>query len=421
MIKGDSFRERASLSGGAATLTQRETAGWRLFCKQTLKITSAAPVNGCGDRKILTDAGAQVTSAGFRITVSAAGFLLLGAASIHGPYGAGLLEASLARTAGLALSKASHDWTHLAANGRTIVLSGSAPNKVAQDAALTALAEGGVARVDHASVLVAPPNIPIDDYRFSAQWRDKSLSLAGQAPSAAARDAILAPFSSDASVVVSDDTVVVPLADKDSWIAATAAALHALSMLDAGSVTEQGRNFAVSGAVSDATTADAVEGLLAGASGAFEFGLALERSASTRNSSLPGDADLRRECQNAINRALNGRRLEFAADSAELGPSQRALLDAFAEQIRVCGDLTIEIEGHTDGTGTQAGNLALSERRSIAVRNYLVQRAAGATLAIKAYGESRPIASNRTRAGQQRNRRIDFTLVDSDSILDSQG
>jgi len=353
-------------------------------------------------------------SAGFRIALSAAGFLLLGAAAVHGPFGAGLLEASIARTARRALSGPSHDWTRLAANGHTIVLSGSAPSKSALDVALAALAAGGVARIDHASVIVAAPNVPIDDYRFSAQWRDKSLSLAGQAPSAAARDAILAPFSSDASVVVRDDTVAGPLAEDDSWIAGAAMALRALSMLDAGSVTEQGRNFAISGAVSDAAMAEAVESLLAGASGAFEFELALERSGSTQNSPLAGDTDLRRECQSAITRALSGRRLEFPANSVELGPSQRGLLDALAEQIRVCGDLTIEIEGHTDAIGTQAGNFALSERRSVAVRNYLVQRSAGATLEIRAFGERRPIASNRTRAGRQRNRRIDFVVVDSD-------
>lgn len=353
--------------------------------------------------------------------MTAAGFLLLGTIAIHGPFGASLIEAKVAETARKALSEAGHDWAQPAANGRTIALSGEAPNERALDAALASLAASGLARVDHAGVVVAAPNVPIDDYRFSAQWSDNSITLTGLAPSVAARDAILAPFLSDASITVIDGTNAGPIEDEASWLAAAGAALHALSMLDAGSATQQGRKFSIAGAVSNTAIADAAEGLIAGASGAFEFDLAFEPSGSAGDTLLSGQMPAQRECQSAINRALNGRRLEFAANSVELGQAEREFLDVFAEQIQICGDLTIAIEGHTDATGTQAGNLALSERRSMKVRDYLVTRSVGAALVIKAYGESRPIASNQTKAGQQRNRRIDFVVVDSDENSDSQG
>ncbi len=362
-----------------------------------------------------------MTSAGFRIGVCAAGFLLLGTTAVHGPFGNSLIDASIARAAHLALSDAKSGWAQLAVDQGAVVLSGSAPDEAALEAALSALVAGGVTRVDHTAVNISAPIVPIDEYRFTAQWRDRSLTLAGLAPSQAARDAILAPYASVATATVKDDTATGYLEDEGSWVTAARAALHALSLLDAGSVTQHGRAFRISGVVSDAAIAEAAEGLIAGASGVFAFELSIQRRGSAPDASVVAGADLQRDCQSAINRALNGRRLEFAPGSAELGLAQRALLDDLAEQIRACGELTIEIEGHTDATGTQAGNLALSERRSTAVRDYLVQGAVRATLVIKAYGESRPIASNQTRTGQQRNRRIDFVVVGDNLKSDSQG
>lgn len=360
-------------------------------------------------------------SAGFRIGAAATGFLIFGAAVIHGPFGNSLIDASIRRSAQQALSDAKSGWAQLAVGQGAVILAGSAPDESALEAALSALAAGGVTRVDHTAVNINAPIVPIDDYRFTAQWRDRSLTLAGLAPGKAAREAILTPYASAASATVKDDTTTGYLEDEDSWVAATRAALHALSLLDTGSVIQQGRTLRISGVVSDAAIAEAAEGLIAGASGVFAFELSLQRRGSAPNASLVAGEDLQRDCQSAINRALNGRRLEFAPGSAELGVAQRALLDALAEQIRACGELTIEIEGHTDATGTQAGNLALSERRSIAVRDNLVQSEVSATLVIKAYGESRPIASNQTRTGQQRNRRIDFVVVGDSVNSDSQG
>jgi outer membrane protein OmpA-like peptidoglycan-associated protein len=68
--------------------------------------------------------------------------------------------------------------------------------------------------------------------------------------------------------------------------------------------------------------------------------------------------------------------------------------------------------GHTDSTGSDAYNQALSERRAESVANFLansgVQRA---RLATKGYGESQPIASNSTEAGRAANRRVEIKIV----------
>ncbi len=116
------------------------------------------------------------------------------------------------------------------------------------------------------------------------------------------------------------------------------------------------------------------------------------------------------DCQSAINRTLNGRRLTFRRDSARLGDEGRALLDYVIHSFGVCEGQTIAIEGHTDAAGPESDNLALSERRAKAVEAYLLQTGLPLSFVVHAFGETRPIASNQSDQGRAANRRIDFVV-----------
>ncbi|MGI9522699.1 MAG: OmpA family protein, partial [Hyphomicrobiaceae bacterium] len=86
-------------------------------------------------------------------------------------------------------------------------------------------------------------------------------------------------------------------------------------------------------------------------------------------------------------------------------------LDALAATVRSCGKLNVTIEGHTDATGQVLYNQSLSERRAENVANYLITGgAATEQISYVGYGEMRPKASNRTRAGRARNRRIEYRV-----------
>lgn len=117
------------------------------------------------------------------------------------------------------------------------------------------------------------------------------------------------------------------------------------------------------------------------------------------------------DCQSAINRALNGRRLTYAPNSARLSAADRVLLSSFIEAIADCDGRTIVVEGHTDSTGAPAANLTLSEQRAEAVIDYFETLEVNADFRMRAYGETRPIASNSSAAGRRSNRRIDFVAV----------
>lgn len=72
----------------------------------------------------------------------------------------------------------------------------------------------------------------------------------------------------------------------------------------------------------------------------------------------------------------------------------------------------IVIEGHTDSTGSESINQELSERRAKSVENILANNGIDAgKITIKGYGKSYPIASNKTRAGRQLNRRVVVTIL----------
>jgi OOP family OmpA-OmpF porin len=67
-----------------------------------------------------------------------------------------------------------------------------------------------------------------------------------------------------------------------------------------------------------------------------------------------------------------------------------------------------EIAGHADNVGSNANNLVLSQARADSVKQYIVDKFGidSSRMTTKGYGESKPIASNKTKAGRTKNRRI---------------
>lgn len=73
----------------------------------------------------------------------------------------------------------------------------------------------------------------------------------------------------------------------------------------------------------------------------------------------------------------------------------------------------VSIEGHTDGTGTLEGNQDLSQRRAESVRRWLTENGVAAErLEARGFGDTRPIASNKTSRGRSENRRVEFNIID---------
>ena len=102
----------------------------------------------------------------------------------------------------------------------------------------------------------------------------------------------------------------------------------------------------------------------------------------------------------------------FAFDSSAVQPQFRPTLDQVAQTLASYNQTYIDVLGHTDSTGTDAYNQALSERRAQSVADYLSTRGvARARMGIRGYGETQPIASNETEEGRSQNRRVEIKVV----------
>ncbi len=103
----------------------------------------------------------------------------------------------------------------------------------------------------------------------------------------------------------------------------------------------------------------------------------------------------------------------FPSGSSQLDPRSQPLLNSLVDIIMRCPELTIEVGGHTDSDGSDTSNLALSERRAGAVKQYLVSKnVPDSRIRSVGYGEGRPVAPNTSAEGKQRNRRIEFVVVE---------
>ncbi|HNQ00543.1 MAG TPA: OmpA family protein, partial [Bacteroidia bacterium] len=69
----------------------------------------------------------------------------------------------------------------------------------------------------------------------------------------------------------------------------------------------------------------------------------------------------------------------------------------------------LSVEGHTDNTGNPEKNVTLSQKRCESVKNYLVSKGIDANrLTATGYGDTRPIADNKTADGRAKNRRVEL-------------
>jgi outer membrane protein OmpA-like peptidoglycan-associated protein len=101
----------------------------------------------------------------------------------------------------------------------------------------------------------------------------------------------------------------------------------------------------------------------------------------------------------------------FNTDSDSLLQGSKYELDRLIKIMNEHKGMVIEVSAHTDNVASKKYNIDLSSRRAQSVANYLiVQGVDKKRFLVKGYGESQPIADNKTEAGRQKNRRVEFTI-----------
>ncbi len=101
--------------------------------------------------------------------------------------------------------------------------------------------------------------------------------------------------------------------------------------------------------------------------------------------------------------------VHFATDSADLTAEDKAVLDKAAGAMQSNPNVYLRLEGYTDSTGSDTHNLSLSERRAIAVADYLKAKGIqGKRLTGEGFGPANPTDTNNTAGGKADNRRVEL-------------
>ena len=109
--------------------------------------------------------------------------------------------------------------------------------------------------------------------------------------------------------------------------------------------------------------------------------------------------------------------LEFNSDSSSVRPIYYIQFKNQVEDIKKANPyleiLRVVVKGHADSTGTVRYNYALSERRAQAVKTFIFSQFGvdPDIIEVQAFGEKSPLASNRTREGRQKNRRVEVLVT----------
>lgn len=120
-------------------------------------------------------------------------------------------------------------------------------------------------------------------------------------------------------------------------------------------------------------------------------------------------------CQEDVDGLLRSRSIRFEEGSNRMLPASQLLLDEVADSLRPCLGAIISITGHTDNSGTEPGNIALSMQRARAVREALVRRGIPRDgLRARGVGSAKPVAG--LTPDDPANRRIEFAVIRTEPL-----
>ncbi|AWM31917.1 OmpA family protein [Hymenobacter nivis] len=129
-----------------------------------------------------------------------------------------------------------------------------------------------------------------------------------------------------------------------------------------------------------------------------------DRAGPASNKGCP---EMKAETKKVLNEAT--KYINFDFNKSTLKPSSFPKLEQMVQIMNEYPDYSLSIAGHTDSKGDDNYNLRLSYERAAAARKYMLSKGIPAErIEARGYGETHPIADNKTAAGQAKNRRVDF-------------
>ncbi len=200
----------------------------------------------------------------------------------------------------------------------------------------------------------------------------------------------------------------------EGWPVRALAGLQALAQLSHGSVVVTPDTVRVRGETGEEGASDTITQLLSdklGQGADFSVDVTyVEKLDPEANVPTP------EECVAELQAIQEVRKISFEPGSATIDSDSLGVMGDIAEVLKVCGQIRLEIGGHTDSQGREVMNQQLSQARAQAVLTELrMRRVLTSSFTAKGYGEEFPIADNGTEEGREANRRIEFTLLTVDA------
>lgn len=143
-------------------------------------------------------------------------------------------------------------------------------------------------------------------------------------------------------------------------------------------------------------------------------GDAPEQTAGTdaKENAPPASAEKARACQSELDALTKFKTIQFQSGSAYIAADSLSVITELAEKIKQCAGTQIEVQGHTDLTGSAAINQTISQARADSVVAELVKlNIPAAQLTAKGYGSTQPLVNARTSAANGQNRRTALVVT----------
>ena len=123
-----------------------------------------------------------------------------------------------------------------------------------------------------------------------------------------------------------------------------------------------------------------------------------------------GCPEIKAEVKQLFKKALNG--IQFETGKSKIkGKTSFAILDDVVKVMQENPAYKLNIGGHTDNVGNSEKNMQLSKERAASVRDYLISKGVEESrLASAGYGDTQPVADNKTAKGRAENRRVAFVV-----------
>jgi outer membrane protein OmpA-like peptidoglycan-associated protein len=103
----------------------------------------------------------------------------------------------------------------------------------------------------------------------------------------------------------------------------------------------------------------------------------------------------------------------FDANKSNINPTASKALDRNGMLLKDNPNVNVEIGGHSDGSGIEAANQKIAEKRAQSAKKYIQdkQNIPENQMTVKSYGSSKPVADNKTAEGRAKNRRVEFMIM----------